>query len=58
MKNVIMELIWLKSLLHKLDFRELVPIVLWCDNLGANYLIVNYAFKARTKHVKVDVHFI
>ncbi|KAJ9558528.1 hypothetical protein OSB04_013142 [Centaurea solstitialis] len=51
------ELIWLKSLLHKLGLDSKAP-TLWCDNLGATYLSANPVFHARTKHVEVDYHFV
>jgi hypothetical protein len=56
--NAIAEVIWLQSLLKELGvFQPRAPI-LWCDNIGAVYLIANPAFHGRTKHVEVDFHFV
>jgi hypothetical protein len=56
--NVTAEMIWIKSLLKELGVFQSIPPRLWCDNLGATYLTINPVFHARTKHIKVDFHFV
>ncbi|XP_019196305.1 PREDICTED: uncharacterized protein LOC109190285 [Ipomoea nil] len=52
------EVTWVVSLLRELGLHSGHPATLWCDNLGATYLTANPVFHARTKHVKIDYHFV
>ena len=52
------EVIWLQYLLIDLQVPSVSAPTIWCDNLGATYLLANPIFHARTKHVEVDYHFV
>ncbi|XP_019197693.1 PREDICTED: uncharacterized protein LOC109191488 [Ipomoea nil] len=56
--DVAAEVTWVVSLLRELGLHSGNPATLWCDNLGATYLVANPVFHARTKHVEIDFHFI
>jgi hypothetical protein len=56
--NVTIEIIWIKALLKELGVYLHKPPRLWCDNVGPTYLTANPIFNGRTKHVKVDFHFV
>ncbi|GJR16365.1 putative reverse transcriptase domain-containing protein [Tanacetum coccineum] len=56
--DIVAELTWLQALLHELGIRSSSTPILWCDNLGATYLLANTIFCARTLHVKIDYHFL
>jgi len=55
--NAAEEVIWLQSLLRELGVPQSPPIVL-CDNFGATYLSISPIRHSRSKHVKIDIHFV
>lgn len=57
-RQVIIEIAWLKSLFNKLKVDWLGPVVIWCDNVSVASLAANSVFQGRTKHIKLDVHYI
>ena len=52
------ELCWLCTLVKDLGIYLYDPPILWCDNVSALAIASNPVFHARTKHIKVDFHFI
>ena len=52
------EVLWIRSLLAEIGhILPSIPII-WCDNQSAATLASNPKFHSRTKHIKLDVHFI
>jgi hypothetical protein len=56
--NTTAKLMWLQTLLKELRVTHHPVARLWCDNLGATYLLANPVFHARMKHIEVDFHFV
>jgi hypothetical protein len=56
--NAMAEIIWVQSMLKELGVKQSATVVLWCDNIGANYISANPIFHAGMKHVEVDYHFV
>lgn len=52
------EVIWLEGLLQDLQVKVPTPIHLYCDNTAAKYIAEHQIFQERTKHLKIDCHFI
>ncbi|CAH1437650.1 unnamed protein product [Lactuca virosa] len=52
------QVIWLRSLLTEVGFHSKEPTIVWCDNSGARQLTANIVFHSKTKHIKIDVHYI
>jgi hypothetical protein len=48
----------MRQLLHELQTPLSRCILVYCDNISAVYLSTNFVQHQRTKHVKIDLHFI
>ncbi|GJU79718.1 retrovirus-related pol polyprotein from transposon TNT 1-94 [Tanacetum coccineum] len=51
------EAVWLKMLLEELGYKH-EKITLFCDNQSALYLARNPTFHSKTKHIRVQYHFV
>ena len=58
MSQTTSEIVWVHGLLEDLSFIIPQPIDLYCDNKSANHLAYNPIFHERTKHLKVDCHYV
>ncbi|KAK9053993.1 hypothetical protein SSX86_025068 [Deinandra increscens subsp. villosa] len=52
------EIRWVMSILCELCIPVTIPPTLWCDNIRATYLAANPVFHQRTKHLRIDLHFV
>ncbi|XP_010253004.1 PREDICTED: uncharacterized protein LOC104594416 [Nelumbo nucifera] len=52
------EVVWISSLLRDLGINLFEIPTIWCDNIGATCLAANPVFRAWTRHVEVDFHFL
>ena len=52
------DLAWLSRLLHELAMEDITPIPRKCDSQTSIYFARNPVFHVRTKHIKLDCHFV
>ncbi|KAL4566152.1 hypothetical protein LXL04_030262 [Taraxacum kok-saghyz] len=55
---VVAETCWLRNLLHELLYPPLSATLVYCDNVSAVYLSTNPVQYQRTKHIRIDLHFV
>jgi hypothetical protein len=56
--NGVAEAAWLRQLLHELHSPLATSTLVFCDNVSVVYLSTNPVQHQRTKHVKIDLHFV
>ncbi|GJU49906.1 pre-mRNA-splicing factor ATP-dependent RNA helicase DEAH10, partial [Tanacetum coccineum] len=56
--NAVAETCWLRNLLRKLHTPLTSATLVYCDNVCVVYLSCNPVQHQRTKHIKIDIHFV
>ena len=56
--HIVCEIMWLKNLLTKLDFRQPGTLFMHCDNQSTIYIAQNHVLHERTKHIEIDCHLV
>ncbi|GJW27959.1 ribonuclease H-like domain-containing protein [Tanacetum coccineum] len=56
--NVVVETAWIRNLLLELHAPLTTATLVYCDNVSAVYLSTNPVQHQRTKHIKIDIHFV
>nr|GEX67662.1 ribonuclease H-like domain-containing protein [Tanacetum cinerariifolium] len=56
--NVVAETCWIRNLLRELYTPLSTATIVYCDNVSVVYLSSNHVQHQRTKHIKIDIHFV
>ncbi|GJR79301.1 ribonuclease H-like domain-containing protein [Tanacetum coccineum] len=56
--NVVAETAWLRNLLRELHSPLSTATLVYCNNVGAVYMLSNPVQHQRTKHIDIDIHFV
>nr|GEV22794.1 ribonuclease H-like domain-containing protein [Tanacetum cinerariifolium] len=56
--NIVAETAWVHNLLRELHFPLMTATLVYCDNLSVVYMSTNLVQYQRTKHIKIDIHFV
>lgn len=49
---------WILKVLYNFHIKDLIDVIIFCDNEYAIKLVLNPVFHEKTKHFDVDSHFI
>ena len=52
MTDLTCELAWIQDILIEMGFVTKIPMRLYCDNMSAIYIVQNYVFHERMKHIE------
>lgn len=52
------ETLWIRYLLAELGILITSPVKVLCDNISATYIAISPVLHDRSKHIKVDYHFV
>ena len=58
MTQSVCEIMWLHQLLVEVSIKTSVSAKLWCDNQATLHIASNPVFHERTKHIKIDCHYV
>nr|GFA04683.1 ribonuclease H-like domain-containing protein [Tanacetum cinerariifolium] len=56
--NVVAKTAWLRNLPRELHSPQSTATLIYCDNVSVVYMSVNHVQCERTKHIKINIHFI
>ncbi|GJR17464.1 ribonuclease H-like domain-containing protein [Tanacetum coccineum] len=56
--NAVAETSWIRNLLRELHTPLFIATLVYCDNVSAVYMSANPVQHQRTKHIKIDIHFV
>nr|GEW23666.1 ribonuclease H-like domain-containing protein [Tanacetum cinerariifolium] len=56
--NVVAKTTWIRNLLRELHSPLLIATLVYCNNVSVVYMSANPVQHQRTKHIKIDIHFV
>ncbi|GJV84746.1 ribonuclease H-like domain-containing protein [Tanacetum coccineum] len=58
MASATFEVIWLSNLLSDMGVKNILPVVMYCDNSSALQIAAKPVFHEKSKHFEIDVHLV
>lgn len=51
-------MLWIEKLLYELKIEVFDILIVYCDNMSADFLSKQLIYHAHTKHINIDFHFL